>query len=146
MFKKLKYAIKTTTKKVEEMQEESLSSKEDEANTTNRDISKKRNFQEIPPQSRLIQNIVPNLEDLESHPPGTIASLAQTPKAGRTKAASKKKTAQGKDYLFLFTMARFGGNGGAYNSNNNTKKGKGNKRNQKGGNGSGGPPRWAAPR
>ena len=58
MLKKLKNSIKTTTKKFGEIQEKILISEGEEAATVNPASSKKRNFQEIPPQSRLIQNIV----------------------------------------------------------------------------------------
>ena len=54
--------------------------------------------------------------------------------------APKKNVAKGRDYSFIFTKARFGGNGSVYNGNtNNNKKGNGNRKNQWGGNGSGGP-------
>ena len=48
MLKKLKYTLKTTTKKVEEIQEELIISNREEAAAVHPTSSKKRNFQEIP--------------------------------------------------------------------------------------------------
>ena len=79
--------------------------------------SRRRNFQDITPQSRIIQNIVPDFRNLSSHPPGTKASLTQ-PRASGTMETSQKKNAAD-DYSFLFVDARFGGAGGTYYGNNN---------------------------
>ena len=68
--------------------------------------SRGRNFQDIPPQSRIMQNIVPDFRNLSSHPPGTKASVAQ-PRENRTKETSQKNNAAD-DYSFLFVDARFG--------------------------------------
>ena len=43
---------------------------------------------------------MPNIDDLESHPPRTISSLAQAPKEEGTKATSKNMLAQEEDYSF----------------------------------------------
>ena len=55
MLRKLEYTIKMMNKKIEEIQEELVSNKDNEVDATSTDSSKRRNFQEIPPQSRIIQ-------------------------------------------------------------------------------------------
>ena len=87
--------------------------------------SRRRDFQDIPPQSKILQNIVPDFRKLTSHPPGTKASVAQ-PRASGNKETSQKKNG-GDDYAFLFKDARFGGPGGAYYGNNNKQRKDGNR-------------------
>ena len=74
-----------------------------------------------------MENIVPDFKNLNSHPPGTKASVAQ-PKANGAKTTSQKKNATENDYSFLFVDARFGGAGGAYNGGNDKRKKDGNKK------------------
>ena len=107
MLKKLEYTIKTATKRIEEMEENIMSNKDDDIEVTIPDSSRKRKFQEIPPESRIMENILPDFRNLNSYPPGTKASVAQ-PRANGAKNTSQKKNATEKDYSFLFVNARFG--------------------------------------
>ena len=104
MLKKLEYAIKTATKRIEEMKEDMMN---DDIEAKIPGSSRKRNFQDIPPQSRIMQKIVPDFKNLDSHPPGTKATVAQ-PKANGAKTTSQKNNATENDYSFLFVDARFG--------------------------------------
>ena len=100
------------------MEENMMSNKDDDIEVTIPDSSRRRNFQEIPPQSRIMENIVPDFRNLNSYPSGTKASVAQ-PRANGAKNTSQKKNATEKDYSFLFVDARFGGAGSAYNGGTN---------------------------
>ena len=71
MLKKLQYAIKTAIEKVNEMKEDIM----DDDMGRAQGPSRRRDFQDIPPQSRILQNIVPDFRKLTSHPPGTKASV-----------------------------------------------------------------------
>ena len=53
--------------------------------------SRIQNFQEIPPQSRIMENIVPDFKTINLHPPGTRASVAQL-RANGAKNTSQKRT------------------------------------------------------
>ena len=121
MLKKLEYTIKTATKRIEEMKENMMSNKDDNIEAKIPDSSRRRNFQEIPPQSRIMENIVPDFKNLNSHPPGTKASVAQ-PRANGAKTTSQKKNAAENDNSFLFVDARFGGTGSIYNTGTNKAK------------------------
>ena len=59
MLKKLEYAIKTATKRIEEMKEDMM---DDDIEAKIPGSSRRRNFQDIPPQSRIMQNIVPDFK------------------------------------------------------------------------------------
>ena len=80
MLKKLQYAIKTAIEKINEMKEDIM----DDDMGRAQGPSRRRDFQDIPPQSRIMQNIVPDFRKLTSHPPGTKASVAQ-PMSSRNK-------------------------------------------------------------
>ena len=64
------------------------------------------------PQSRIMQNIVPDFRNLSSHPPGTKAPVAQSMAKGAKNTSQKRKAAED-DYSFFFVDARFGGAGDA---------------------------------
>ena len=100
MLKKLEYAIKTATKKIDEMKDDMM---DDNMGDKVQGPSRRRNFQDIPPQSRIMQNIVPDFKNLSSHPPETKASVAQ-PRANGTKDTSQRKSAAD-DYSFLYVDA-----------------------------------------
>ena len=112
------------------MEEDMMNNKDDDIEVTNPESSRRRNFQEMLPQSRIMENVRPEFRNLKSHPPGTKASVAQ-PRANGAKNASQKKDAGEKDYSFLFDDARFGGAGGAYNGGTNKQKKDDNKKQRK---------------
>ena len=143
---KLEYAIKTTTKKVNEIQEQiKANSGRKETPLATIVQSKNRCFQDILASSKKLQYLLPNFKALKSHPSGspiTPTIIPQSPVIEDAElTAHKKKSTGGKDYSFLFAKARVGGNGSVFKSNvNNTLKGIDNKRSQRHGDGSWGPP------
>ena len=54
-----------------------MSNKDDNIEAKIPDSSRRRKIQYIPSQSRIMENIVPDFKDLNSHPPETKASVAQ---------------------------------------------------------------------
>ena len=88
---------------VNEIQEQIKSnSKRKETNVATTASSKKRSFQEILPQSKMIQYIVPNFDDLESHPPGTITTptaIIQSPRTDDTESVPKKKGSKATNFI-----------------------------------------------
>ena len=85
-----------------------------------------RNFQEITPQPRTMENIIPDFKSLNFYLPGTKASVACT-RAGEARDISQEKNATEKDHSFLFADARFGGTDKTHNSNSNKQQKDGNK-------------------
>ena len=62
MLKKLEYTLMIATKRIEEMEENMVNNMDDDIEAKIPDSSKRRNFQEIPPQSRTMGNIVPDFK------------------------------------------------------------------------------------
>ena len=127
MLKKLEYAIKTATKRIEEMKENMMSNKDDDIEAKIPDSSRRIDFKEIPLQYRIMENIIPDFKNLNSHPPGTKASLTYT-RAGEARDTSQEKDTTEKDHSFLFADARFGGSDDTHNSDSNKQQKDGNKK------------------
>ena len=133
--KKLDYAIKTTLKKVQEILERIDTNKgrqealggeaagkgaHESVPRTNAATEtaepRKRNYSNILPLARRLHYIDPNFDHLESHPVGTPTTPTTIPQIPGMESAGQagprvKGTGE-RDYLFLFTKARFGGTGG----------------------------------
>ena len=87
----------------------------------------RRHFQEITPQSSTIKSITPDFKNLNSHPPGTKASVACTT-ASETKDTPQEKNTIGEDHSLLSTDTRFGGTDDTYDSNANEQQNVSNKK------------------
>ena len=72
MLKKLEYTMKLANRRIEEMEDMN----DDDIKAKLPDLF--RNYQEITPQPRTKENIIPDIKNLNSHPPGTEASVACT--------------------------------------------------------------------
>ena len=123
MMKKLKYVIKTASKRIDEMKDDMI---DDDMGDKVQGPSRRRYFQDILPQSRIMQNTVPDFRNLSSHPPRTKAPVVQ-PMAKGAKNTSQKRNAAENDYSFLFVDVRLGGAGGTYYGNNNKQRKDSNK-------------------
>ena len=72
MLKKLQYAIKTAIEKINEMKDDMM----DDDMGRAQGLSRRRDIHDIPPQSRILQDIAPDFRKLTPLPPGTKASAA----------------------------------------------------------------------